>query len=532
MRRFTELYWALDGTNKTGEKLAHLREYFASDLPENKAWAIFLLTGRKRSRPVRTRDIRAWAAEAAGLPEWLFEASYSEIGDLAETVALVTGSVEENTTKVELSELMEAILPALKHQSNDDQKRLLKSYWSAMSFQERFVFNKLITGGFRVGVSNQLVLRALAEHTGVDAAILAHRLMGDWIPGREQYEKLVTPEADAKTASGIPYPFCLAHASDLDSVNELETADYLVEWKWDGIRAQVLKRESGVFLWSRGEQLLNEKFPDLTERLARLPTGTVLDGEIVAWKDGILPFTDLQTRLNRKRVTKKLIETVPVRYIVFDILEKEGTDCRREPLVLRRKYLEDVMERMDDERFVLSEVLQTESPSELANHWKRARSVGTEGLMIKRYDALYASGRKRGVWWKLKSEPFSADAVMIYAQAGHGRRAGLFTDYTFAVWKDNDLVPFAKAYSGLSDKEIIEVDRFVRNNTIERFGPVRRVKPEMVFEIAFENIAVSKRHKSGIAVRFPRIRRIRWDKKASEADTIETLNQLLVRFSK
>jgi DNA ligase 1 len=400
--------------------------------------------------------------------------------------------------------------------------------WREMSDRQRFVWNKLITGEFRVGVSQNLVVRALAEASGVDAKVLAHRLMGDWQPTAD-FGAEILAKTTADTDVSRPYPFCLAHPLE-GTVEELgPVQEWQIEWKWDGIRSQLIRRQWQTFLWSRGEELITDRFPELAAAGALLPEGTVVDGEVLPWKDGgPLPFTQMQRRIGRKELGPKILSEVPVLLVAFDLLEYKGEDVREQPLEWRRAELERIVAAAgSDSHLATSPLVTGASWEELKRTRDEARSRGVEGFMLKRRGSPYRVGRRRGDWWKWKINPYSVDAVLIYAQPGSGRRASLFTDYTFGVWDQGELVPFAKAYSGLTDDEIRQVDAFVRNNTLEKFGPVRRVKPELVFELAFEAIQRSGRHRSGIAVRFPRIARWRTDKKAEDADTIETVRALL-----
>jgi DNA ligase-1 len=467
-----------------------------------------------------------WAAELSGVPEWLFETSYETVGDLAETITLILPGAAK-TSPLPLHEWIEHRLLPLRGEAPEHQRREILAAWEEMSAPQRFVWNKLITGGFRVGVSRRLVVRALERFSGIDAAVITHRLMGDWPVTAETYRRILSPDTRDADISR-PYPFFLAYPLTGDPQALGPLTDWQVEWKWDGIRGQVIQRGHQVFVWSRGEELVTEKYPEIARDALRLPQGTVLDGEILPWRDGRpLPFSELQRRIGRKKVGKKLLQEVPAVFLVYDAMEFGGDDIRSHPLSARRKVLSQLMTSLPGGRLKLSPTVEAASWESLAKLRDASRKKGVEGFVLKRRGSAYQVGRRRGDWWKWKVDPLTADAVLIYAQRGHGRRAGLFTDYTFAVWREKALVPFAKAYSGLSDDEIREVDRFIQRNTVERFGPVRSVRPELVFEIAFEGIQPSNRHKSGIAVRFPRIARWRRDKKIADADTIETLKALL-----
>jgi DNA ligase-1 len=521
MRRFTALFMALDATTSTRAKVAALAGYFRSAPPHDVAWAVYFLTGRKLKRLVGSRDLRESAIEAAGVPPWLFESCYEAVGDLAETIALLLPPPVA-ADAADLATWVERDLAALAWLPSEEVKARLASAWQRLDRDERFVFGKLITGAFRVGTARQLVYRALAEATAIPVADIAHRLIGEWTPSPEFFERLRV--AVPAAAAHHPYPFFLAYPLEDDPASLGELRDWQAEWQWDGIRAQVLRRDDGASVWSRGEDLVNDAFPELVATAQALPSGTVLDGEILAWSgdtDAPLPFARLQQRLNRKAPGAKLLRDTPVVFLAYDLLEHDGVDARERPLVVRRSALETLLPVAPSLR--ISPPLAAADWPALAALRAASREQRAEGLMLKRLDSAYGVGRVRGPWWKWKIEPYTIDAVLVYAQAGHGRRASLYTDYTFAVWRDDELVPFAKAYSGLTDEEIRRVDAWVRAHTLERFGPVRRVEPVLVFELAFEAIQKSSRHKSGIAVRFPRILRWRTDKRAAEADTLESL---------
>jgi DNA ligase-1 len=427
-----------------------------------------------------------------------------------------------------LSQWVDERLFALRGRQEHEQRASLVASWRQLTTQERFVWNKLITGELRIGVSRLLVVRALAEYSGVPADVLAHRLMGTWEPTADFYRSVLANEtSDADLTR--PYPFCLAHAFQAELVTLGDPVQWLVEWKWDGIRAQIVRRGEGYAIWSRGEDLIGERFPDLADDAQGLPPGTVLDGEIVAWRENrVLPFAEMQRRIGRKQLGKKVLSEVPARFIAFDVLEQGGLDIRPLPLDERRTRLDRLLAHNSPaSRIVPSPTFRFQNWEDAAAKRTESRDLGVEGFMLKRLDSPYGVGRTTGLWWKWKIDPYTVDAVLVYAQRGHGRRASLYTDYTFAVWDNGELVPFAKAYSGLTDEEIREVDRFVRQNTTEKFGPVRAVKAELVFELAFENIQLSTRHKSGIAVRFPRMARWRTDKRPEDADSIGTLRELL-----
>lgn len=526
MKLFAELFTQLDQTTKILPKVAALADYFAKADDSDRLWTIALLSHRRPKRSVNTTLLREWAADLSGIPLWLFEESYHIVGDLAEAIALTlpppTQSSDQSLTYWinyirEMATMEEA-----------GKKNQVQSAWGKLTHTERFLFNKLITGSFRFGVSQKLMVRALSKHTGIEENILAHRLMGDWTPDTTTYETLVLTE-DEDENSSRPYPFYLAYALEEAPSTLGKPKEWAAERKWDGIRGQVIVRGGEVFVWSRGEELMTEKFPEYHELAKQLPNGTVIDGEILPFRDGQpLLFNDLQTRIGRKNVTKKILENAPVVLMAYDLLEWDGQDIRERPLRERRQLLEQLVETHDtDGVLLLSELVEAETWEELEAVRADSRQYHSEGLMLKRWDSPYLSGRKKGSWWKWKVEPLTIDAVMIYAQRGHGRRANLYTDFTFAVWDGEQLTPFTKAYSGLTDKEFREVTAWVRRNTVERFGPVRSVKPHHVFELAFEGIRASSRHKSGVALRFPRIKRWRKDKPIEEANTLADLKGML-----
>ncbi|MEZ6088026.1 MAG: ATP-dependent DNA ligase [Pirellulaceae bacterium] len=526
MKRFTQLYAALDETTKTNEKVAAMVDYYASASASDAAWATYFLSGQRLRQLIPTRLLRTWGAEAAGIPDWLFDESYDAVGDLAETIALVLPEAKSDDDASLTHWIEERLIPLRKLDESAQRGRLME-YWRQLDARGRFVLLKLVTGALRVGVSRKLVTRAIAIHSEVPAETVAHRLMGHWKPTAEAFAALIDPNI-TDAAVSTPYPFCLAHpiegkASDLGDVEQ-----FVAEWKWDGIRGQVIRRQGRTFVWSRGEELMEDRWPEIEAVAKLLPDGTVLDGEILACDDGqVLSFGQLQRRIGRKKVGKKLMSEVPVAFFAFDLLEEANQDLRQTTWSDRRNRLETLIDRIGDTRLQITRRMDASSWSELARYRDDARQQFAEGLMLKRRDSPYSVGRVRGVWWKWKIDPFTIDAVLIYAQRGHGRRASLYSDYTFAVWNEGQLVPFAKAYSGLDDAEIGKVDRFVRNNTNEKFGPVRSVTPELVMELAFEGINESNRHKSGIAVRFPRIVRWRHDKKPQDANSLDDLKAML-----
>ncbi|MGB5820176.1 MAG: ATP-dependent DNA ligase [Saonia sp.] len=532
MRKFAQLIKTLDSTNKTNTKVAALTDYFKQADDMDKLWTIAILSHRRPPRPVNTTMLRTWAAEQANIPLWLFEESYHIVGDLAETIALVIPDSGAETDK-SLTQFLEEMI-ALKPKDEEAKKVYIHNNWGMLNYYERFVFNKLITGGFRIGVSQKLMTRALAMATGIDEDVLAYKLMGDWSPKTTTFQQLILEENPSDYLSK-PYPFYLAYALE-EGVKELgPVSDWSVEHKWDGIRAQLIVRENTLFVWSRGEELVTDKYPEFSTFLGAIPNGTVLDGEILPFSEGrIGSFNELQTRIGRKNVSKALLAKTPVILKAYDLLEWQGKDIRSLSFQERRGLLDSLYHKLPDkpEALHISETMTFNSWEAVSEERTRSREAKSEGLMLKRKGSPYLVGRKKGDWWKWKTDPLTIDAVLTYAMRGHGRRSNLFTDYTFALWDKNkegeqQLVTFAKAYSGLTDEEFKEVDKFIKQNTLERFGPVRSVTPELVFEIAFEGIAISKRHKSGVATRFPRIHRWRKDKKKEEANSLDDLKALI-----
>ncbi|WP_186094771.1 ATP-dependent DNA ligase [Burkholderia gladioli] len=551
MKRFAALYAALDATTSTQVKLEALVAYFSAAEPEDAAWASYFLAGGKPRQSVPTRLLAQCARDRAGLPDWLFEESYQAVGDLAETIAHVLPPATR-ASSLGLAQWIETRVLTLRGSEPEALRERLVGYWDELDWSERFLLTKLIGGGFRVGVSRQLVVRALAAVAGVDHKRIAQRMVG-WTDSRQapdaaRYLRLIAaePQGDAVAVAthesdlGLPYPFFLAHPLQADPATLGPIGDWLVEWKWDGIRAQLVKRAGRVWIWSRGEDLLTERFPELAALGEALPEGTVVDGEILAWEPGAdtpLPFARLQPRITRKSLSKRVLADSPAALRAYDLLEEGGRDLRTEPLARRRARLEALAEALPaGEAGValrVSPLVEAADWPALAALREQSRARGVEGLMLKQRASMYGVGRTKaaGTWWKWKIDPYAIDAVLLYAQRGHGRRASLYTDFTFAVWDEVDgvrtLVPFAKAYSGLTDEEMRQVDAIVRRTTIEKFGPVRSVTPSLVFEIGFEGIQASPRHKSGIAVRFPRMLRWRTDKSIEDADTLAMLKGFL-----
>ena len=534
MKHFAQLIKALDSSNKTSVKVAALTDYFGTAGDQDKVWTIALLSHRRPPRPVNTTLLRLWANELAEIPLWLFEESYHIVGDLAETIALVIPTSNDHSEKT-LTEFLREII-ALKKKTDEQKRAYLHENWLALNYYERFVFTKLITGSFRIGVSQKLMTRALSKATGIDEDLLAFRLMGDWNPDTITFNELVLNDQKSENLSR-PYPFYLAYQVEGDISGLGDPQDWSGEHKWDGIRSQTIIRDGQLFVWSRGEELVTDKYPEFGKLVDSIPDGTVIDGEILPHINGkIGTFNELQTRIGRKTVSSALLKSTPVIIKAYDLLEWKGEDIREKSFEDRRRLLEDLYENIRERNLPiqLSERFSIASWDEASAERERSREIGSEGLMLKRKSSPYLVGRKKGDWWKWKIDPLTIDAVLTYAMRGHGRRSNLFTDYTFALWSkpeagSRELVTFAKAYSGLTDAEFRMVDDYIKKNTLEKFGPVRSVVPKLVFEIGFEGIAFSKRHKSGIATRFPRILRWRTDKNIDEANSIEDLKALINR---
>jgi len=551
MKDFADLWVALDTTTKTNLKVAAMKDYFLRADPASAAWAVWFLSGRKPRSAVTTKQMRMWVTESLGLSDWLFQECYDAVGDLAETFTLLLPASDDPVER-SLADWVENHLLPLRGMEQDRQKAAVFRAWGELDTRQGFIWNKLITGGFRVGVSQSLVTRALAQASGIPAEVVAHRLMGEWSPTPGFYTRLLSKDTGDADASQ-PYPFCLAHPLEAEVETLGDVSEWFAEWKWDGIRSQLIRRSSRVFLWSRGEELVTDRYPELEALGEAIPDGTVLDAEILPWFDGrVQPFALLQKRIGRKVVGKKLLEEIPVVLMAYDLLELAGVDLRNRPLIERRIALANLVAELEtrpaNSLFALpgkasavpSSPAKTLplplrlSPEVPATSWEdlsrerdQSRFRSVEGLMLKRRTSTYRVGRVRGDWWKWKVQPFTFDGVLIYAQRGSGRRASLYSDYTFGVWDGDRLVPIAKAYSGLTDEEMKRVDAFVRKNTLETFGPVRTVEPELVMELGFEGIARSTRHKSGIAVRFPRILRWRTDKTMQDADRLENIEAML-----
>lgn len=521
MRRFVQLLKELDQTTSTLKKVESLENYFKDCPSEDACWGLFLISGEKISTKVNRTFLHEAFCEYMKMPMWLFKESAYHVGDGSETMALLRGPKEKTLEPPALGEFIENELLKLKYLTDDEKKAKLHLWWDSFDESVLFLIHKCFSGNLRMGVSKNLLIQALAHVAGIDKETMSFRLMGDYLPTPQYYENLLVQDITIERKSK-PYPYYLASPVEAPEEEFKDWESWSVEWKWDGIRAQLIKRDGEVFLWSRGEELINESFPEVIAQGALLPEGTVIDGELLPFKEGrVLSFNELQTRLNRKKLTKKDLETTPISIMTYDLLEWEGVDIRERSLKERRAILETL------NVFPLSELLTFDSIQEAKQKHLESRDRGVEGFMLKRWDSPYQSGRKRGAWWKWKIDPLTIDCVLLYAQSGTGRRSNLYTDYTLAVWKDKELIPVTKAYSGLTDEELASMDNWIKRNTVEKFGPVRSVKPHHVFEIAFEGIQESNRHKAGVALRFPRILRWRKDKKPEEADSLEDVKKLL-----
>jgi len=530
VRRFSQLYRDLDATPSTREKVRAMVDYFAATPPADAAWAVHLLTGRRPKRLLGARQLRQWTARELAMPEWLVAETHAAVGDLAETIALLVGGDRARSSallEVPLHQWMTRCIGGLRELDDGARRRRVTGWWSRLPPDARLVVNKLIMGGFRVGVSHRLVVRALAHYSGVEADRIAHRLMGDWQPSAGFFERLIATEELAGDADR-PYPFFLASPLAAEAEDLGAAGSWWIEWKWDGIRAQLLVRDGGIHIWSRGEEPLTGRFPEIEAAAGGLPGGTVLDGEILAWgAQAPLPFASLQRRIGRRRPDRRVLREAPVRLLAYDVLESAGVDRRGEPLERRRERLEAIVDELAADAIGTSARLVAGDWATVAGLRRQARARRTEGVMLKRLGSPYRVGRVRGDWWKWKIAPRTIDAVLLYAQPGRGRRSGLFTDYTFGVWQAGSLVPVAKAYSGLDQGEIEELDRWIRRHTRERFGPVRAVGPAQVFELACDGVQRSARHKAGLTLRFPRIQRWRRDLGPEAADRVADVRELL-----
>ena len=541
LKKFSELFIDLDSCNSTNKKIGILQNYFSSNEALENSWTIYLLTGKNNKRFISGRSLKTLFSEIYEYPLWLIDSCYLKVGDSAEVISLLLRNViTEKNTKYQdgsLHELLNKSFPELSILKEDDKKLRVKEIWETIPKENLLVINKILTGTFRVGVSIGLITKSIAKLINIDEAIISHRLMGDFIPSEESYKLLIDKKINPSELNYKPYPFLLANTFEKKIIDK-STNDFQFEWKWDGIRIQLIKRSGKVSIWTRGQDLVNKSFPELVEKISSIKDDFVIDGELLVWdfKQSLpLNFSLLQKRINRKAPTRSIQKSLPIIFISYDLLEINGEDQRDSNLEIRRNSLEKHLYNWLNESkeelsniFKISDLIYPKNWEEVETFKNNSRDNGTEGLVIKNKKSIYTPGRKKGIWWNYKVDPMQLDAVLIYAKGGSGIRAGLYTDYSFALWKDGELIKFASAYSGLNNTEIKELDRWIRQNTIDRFGPVRSVRPEMVFEISFENIQISKRHKSGIAVRFPRITKWRKDKLIKDADTLENAEKLML----
>ena len=521
MNRFAALLDALLFTPSRNGKLRLMQEYFASQPDPERGWALAALTGELVFDAAKPSQVRALAAARVD-PE-LLGWSYDFVGDLAETVSLIWPERPGVQTPVpSLAEIVEQ----LKATSRNEVGSLLEPWLDALDATGRWALLKLVTGSLRIGVSARLAKTALAEWGGVEI----NRIEEVWHALAPPYQPLfewLEGCGPAPQTGDLPTfcPLMLAQPIEESDLKGLDPQDYLAEWKWDGIRVQLVARGDVRRLYSRSGDDIGAAFPDVLEPM---PADVTLDGELLVLRNGeVAPFNDLQQRLNRKTPTPKLLRDYPAAVRLYDILRAGEEDLRTLPFVERRSRLEGWYARELPPGLDLSPLVPFASWEELRELRDGARERGIEGLMLKRADSLYLAGRPKGPWFKWKRGALTLDTVLMYAQRGHGKRSSFYSDYTFGAWHGGELVPVGKAYSGFTDEELQRLDRWIRNNTVQRYGPVREVAPQIVLEIAFDSVHRSTRHKSGVAMRFPRVHRVRWDKPVGEADTLETLEQLL-----
>jgi len=544
LKKFSELFVDLDSSNSTKNKIEVLKNYFLSNDPIDNSWAIYLLTGKSNRRFISGRYLKNLFSQIYEYPQWLIDTCYLKVGDSAEVITLLLKNKstirKKKLSNISLNELLSKTIPDLSKLNEEEKNLEIKNLWETLPEDNHLIFNKILTGTFRVGVSIGLITKSISKLINIDEEIISHRLMGNFEPSIDSYKFLVNKKINLQELNSKPFPFLLANTIE-DKIFKNSINDFQFEWKYDGIRMQLIKRSGNVSLWTRGQELVNESFPELVEKMLHIKDDFVLDGELLVWnfKEQIaFDFSLLQKRINRKSPTRSIQKKYPIIFIAYDLLEINGRDIREIKLENRRIKLEKYFSKwqiktennISDICKICDLIFPKDWPDALT-YKEKSRENNTEGLIIKKKTSMYSSGRKKGIWWKYKVDPMQLDAVLIYAKGGSGRRAGLYTDYSFALWKDKELIKFASAYSGLTNIEIKELDKWIRKNTIEKFGPVRSLKPEMVFEISFEKIQISKRHKSGIAVRFPRITKWRKDKKINDADSLENAYELMKKIS-
>jgi DNA ligase-1 len=522
VNRFAALLEALLFTPSRNGKLRLMQEYFATAPDPERGWALAALTGELSFDEAKPSQVRALAASRVD-PE-LLGWSYDFVGDLAETVSLIWPAAPGGKSHVpSLSEIVEK----LRLVRRGEVAALLEPWLDALDATGRWALLKLVTRELRIGVSARLAKTALAEWSGVPidhieevwhGLVPPYQPLFDWLEGRCQRPEI----GDLPNFN----PLMLAQPLEDADIAGLDPRDYLAEWKWDGIRVQLVDRGAEKRLYSRSGDEIGAAFPDIC---AAMPSEVTLDGELLVTRDGeVGPFNDLQQRLNRKTPNAKLLRDFPAAVRLYDMLREGSEDLRGQSFAERRRRLEAWYSRAPRPALDLSPLVPFTSWEELKELRDGARERGIEGLMLKRADSLYVAGRPKGPWFKWKRGALTLDTVLMYAQRGHGKRSSFYSDYTFGAWRDNELVPVGKAYSGFTDEELRRLDLWVRNNTVRRWGPVREVRPEIVLEVAFDSVHRSTRHRSGVAMRFPRIHRIRWDKPFREADTLEALEKLLM----
>jgi DNA ligase-1 len=532
MDRFAELLDRLVLTPSRNGKLRLLTDYFQAAPDPDRGFAVAAITGDLAIAAVKPAMLRALVVER--MDPVLFAYSYDYVGDLAETVSLVWPEPEPHRIANHTPTLGE-VVEKLQLTSRSDGPKVLAGLLDNAGIPARFAIIKLVTGGLRIGVSARLAKQALADFGKVDIADveeLWHGLAPPYLPLFAWLEgKAPKP---AQSAKALFRPVMLSHPIEDNDLEKLDPADYVAEWKWDGIRVQAVALGGARRLYSRTGDDVSGAFPDLVDAM---DFDAALDGELLV---GTPPewtgtFSDLQQRLNRKTVSPKIRERFPAFVRCYDIMQVEAEDLRKLSFVERRQRLEDFIRLLEPSRFDLSPTIGFSSWDELEALRKKPPHPIIEGVMIKHRQSTYVAGRPKGPWFKWKRDPHTVDAVLMYAQRGHGKRSSYYSDYTFGVWsgppEESELVPVGKAYFGFTDEELKQIDKYVRDNTVERFGPVRSVRADakhgLVLEVAFEGLSRSQRHKSGVAMRFPRISRLRWDKPAYEADRLETLTAML-----
>ncbi|ATI41074.1 ATP-dependent DNA ligase [Pacificitalea manganoxidans] len=526
MRAFARLLDRLSFTPSRNDKLTLIADYLRDTPDPDRGWALAALTGDLDLRSITPSRLRQMVE--GRIDAELFRLSYDYVGDLAETIALIWPETETDaqreTTPPDIP--LSQVVTRLQAMGRANVPAEMAQMLDALAPEARFALLKLVTGGLRVGVSAQLAKTALARFGEVELTEIVELWHGLTPPYTDLFAWLTGGEKPVNAARAPFRPVMLSTATDLDQLQALDPAEHFAEWKWDGIRVQAVAEAGTRRIYSRTGEDISGAFPDLVEAME---FEGALDGELLVRQGttGVGSFADLQKRLNRKTVSKALLKSNPAMLRAYDLLVDGGDDIRALPQTARRARLETFLAPLDPARFDLSPLIPFTTWDDVAQARDDLPDPVIEGVMIKRRDTPYLAGRSRGPWFKWKRDPYLIDAILLYAQRGHGKRSGFYSDYTFGVWKGNEIVPVGKAYFGFTDEELKQLDRFIRDNTRERFGPVRSVTPDLVLEIAFEGLNRSPRHKSGVAMRFPRVHRIRWDKPAQEADHLSTLEAML-----